>query len=109
MSHHFKAPQTPVRHEDVRVRVPAEKVRQAAEESETEEQQEAKLMAMCIANEDELEVLLAGASPAMRAGMLELIRPYLKFTLTAVEVTPDCPVCGLYRGSVVNHECLGAN
>jgi hypothetical protein len=68
------------------------------------------MMAMLIHDDRELEMLLAGASSLERAAMLDMIRPYLSFTPGEdVAATPDCPVCGLYRGSVVPHECLGAN
>jgi hypothetical protein len=65
------------------------------------------LMAMGVPDQNALEVLLAGADAITRRAMIERLRPYLSFE--PAEVTPDCPACGLRRGSVVPHECLGAN
>ncbi len=98
----------PTYREQVTVKVDPEKVRQALDESDTEDARDVKLLAMAIPDEEALEVLLKGASPDRRAAMLEQIEPYLSFQRQRVEVTPDCPVCGLKRGSAIPHECLGA-
>ena len=90
MSHRFKPLWTPeTAHEQVAIRMDTAKVRQAIQESETPEESEAKLMAGLIHNDEELEQLLQGADPAMRAAMLEMIRPYLSFTPADVESRPD--------------------
>ncbi len=99
----------PPHREQVTVQVDPEKVRQAIAESESEEELNVRLMAMAIPDEEGLEVLLQGASPHLRAAMLREIEPYLSFKRVTVEVTPDCPLCGLRRGSAISHECLGAN
>ncbi len=62
------------------------------------------IMARCIQNQDDLDVLLADAKPDMRAAMLERLRPYLSFELETV--TADCPRCGMKRGTILAHECL---
>ncbi len=99
------APDPPHR-EQVTVKLDSAKMRQAVAESEDEDQLTVRMMAMAIPDEQALEDLLRGASPDMRAAMLREIEPYLSFQRTVVEVTPDCPVCGLRRGSAVSHECL---
>ncbi len=75
-------------------------------ESGDEDQLTVRMMAMAIPDEQALEDLLRGASPDMRSAMLREIEPYLSFKREVVEVIPDCPVCGLRRGSAVSHECL---
>lgn len=62
-------------------------------------------MASLIKGQKELDVLLADAPPATRAAMLDRLRPHLSF-VPAQDVTPDCPQCGLRRGSVIAHDCL---
>lgn len=103
-------PATPETHHRETVTLPIDPVKanQAMEESLIPEEREVKLLALCLHNEAELEAVLQGASPQMRAGMLDLIGPYLTFR-TELVVTPDCPVCGLKRGSVISHECLASN
>jgi hypothetical protein len=66
-----------------------------------------KVMALQLQNQEHLDALLAGADPLMRHAMLERILPYLSFV--PEEVTADCPACGMKRGSILPHECLGAN
>lgn len=61
-------------------------------------------MASLIKDQAELDVLLAEAPPATRIAMLDRLRPHLSF-VPQEEVTPDCPGCGLRRGSVIAHEC----
>ncbi len=99
----------PMQREQVTVQVDPVKVRQAVDESESEEELNVRLMAMAIPDEEGLEALLRGASPDLRLAILREIEPYLSFKRVTVEVTPDCPLCGLRRGSAIPHECLGAN
>lgn len=102
------APNPPHR-EEVKIPIDPARAHQAMEESGTDEEREVRLMALCLESEEELEQLLKGASAENRAAMLEMIGPYLTFPRQIVEVIPDCPECGLRRGSVIPHACLGAN
>ncbi len=62
------------------------------------------MLAGTIRNQAALDQLLRGSSPAMREGMLQVLRPMLPFQ-PQMEVTADCPNCGFRRGSVIGHEC----
>jgi formate dehydrogenase maturation protein FdhE len=66
-----------------------------------------KVMALQLQNQEQLDALLAGADPLMRHAMLERLIPYLSFV--PEEATANCPACGMKRGSILPHECLGAN
>lgn len=105
MSHHYKRPPD-IRHlnlRDVQLSVDPQKMRLALAEPD-EQERELSLMALTLPDEDALEAMLAGAEPMMRKAMIDRLRPFLRFEVT--EVTPDCPVCGLKRGSAIPHECL---
>ncbi len=105
----FKRPPSTSGRTEVQVRVPLAPLRMALDPALSDEEQQVRLMATCIPDEAALEDLLRGADPLSREGMLEMIRPYLQFELSAETTTPDCPLCGLRKGSVIPHECLGAN
>ena len=61
-------------------------------------------MAMQVTDQATLDNLLAGAQPFVREAMLERLLPYLPFVPREYE-TPDCPHCGLERGSAIAHSC----
>ena len=62
-------------------------------------------MAGLIKNQAMLDKLLDGAGPVMREAMLERVKPHLRFA-PKEEVTADCPLCGLRRGTAISHQCL---
>jgi hypothetical protein len=67
------------------------------------DERQIKVLAMQLRNQDMLDTLLAGTTQFERDAMMERLRPYLRFEL--VEATPDCPHCGLRRGSAIAHSC----
>ena len=75
---------------------------------ERRDERAVKIMASAILNQAMLDKLLEGANPELYAAMMEQLLPHLSF-VPADQVTADCPSCGLKRGSVIAHECLGAN
>jgi hypothetical protein len=62
-------------------------------------------MAGLIKDQTMLDKLLENSTPAMRAAMLERIGHLLPF-VPLEQVTPDCPHCGMRKGSVIDHECV---
>lgn len=72
---------------------------------ERRDERQIKLMAFQIRDQAMLDKLLEGASPAMRAAMIERLMPYLPFCPKGY-VTLDCPECGMKRGSVIPHVCI---
>ena len=74
--------------------------REAAQEGEIQRQ------AALLRDQEDLDELLDGATPAMRTAMIERLRPYLRFTpVDVAEPIVDCPRCGLRRGSAIEHAC----
>lgn len=71
---------------------------------ERREAKQIRCMSGLIKDQAMLDKLLEGSDPAMRAAMLERIEPFLTFTPKEL-VTPDCPHCGLRKGSAIDHEC----
>jgi hypothetical protein len=67
-----------------------------------------KVMATQILDQAMLDKLLAGSTGEMREAMLERLIPYLGFTPNPL-VSSDCPACGMRRGSVIAHACVGAS
>jgi len=72
------------------------------------DEQAIRVMARQLFNQTMLDKLLAGARPDLREAMIARLRPYLPFT-PDIEITVDCPQCGMRRGSILAHACLGVN
>ena len=67
---------------------------------------EVDILATHIENQAMLDELLKDADPDMRAACLERMAPYLPFVPEDL-VIQDCPQCGLRRGSMFPHDCVG--
>lgn len=88
LSHHFRRPA-------------------AADPRDRRDERQIKLMAMAVQNQEMLDALLEGAPPAIRQAMLERLLPYLPFVPQEYDKpVADCPLCGLRRGALVDHDCV---
>lgn len=77
----------------------------AAECDEALEQfAEIRDLSLQIESDEQIELLLDGATGKLRNEMLEHILPYLTFIPS--EKTLACHTCGRHRGSIVPHECM---
>lgn len=60
-------------------------------------------LATRIGNEEMFEKVLSQIDPDDRKEAEQLMRPYLNFEISPP--IPDCPDCGLKRGSAIEHQC----
>ena len=72
------------------------------------EEKQIGFMASMIEDQAMLDKFLEGSTGEMREALLARVTPHLTFT-PALEIAPDCPNCGLRKGSAINHECLLVN
>ncbi len=79
---------------------------QIARYKDEKNEREIAAMARRIRDQQDLEKLLDGADDQMRASLIERLLPYLDFEIFAVDPTPDCPHCGMKRGSLIPHACV---
>lgn len=76
-----------------------------AKPSEAFNERQIRLMAEQLRDQADVEKLLEGASDEMRAAMLERIAPFIDFEIFDTTPTPDCPNCGMKRGTIIPHHC----